>query len=158
VSFPAAQECATILPMGALEELINSIVNRFGDALNDRRFDLLDGLLAPDFVRHCQASPWVEVNSPEAFQRFLEGDFAGVPDARIESRLMVAEGDYVALWNTYTGAQTGPRGGLPPTGKRVNFEYSGRFRFSEGKIAELWVVWDNLAILAQLGQWPPPAA
>ncbi|NIT61864.1 MAG: ester cyclase, partial [Aliifodinibius sp.] len=26
----------------------------------------------------------------------------------------------------------------------------------EGKIAELWVEWDNLAMLQQLGHYPPP--
>ena len=30
-------------------------------------------------------------------------------------------------------------------------------RRSEGKIAELWVEWDNLAFLKQLGHFPPPA-
>jgi predicted ester cyclase len=31
------------------------------------------------------------------------------------------------------------------------------FRLEEGKIAELWVEWDNVAILKQLGYFPTPA-
>lgn len=29
-------------------------------------------------------------------------------------------------------------------------------RFEDGKIAEWWVTWDNLAGLTQLGHFPPP--
>jgi hypothetical protein len=31
------------------------------------------------------------------------------------------------------------------------------FRLSAGKIAEMWIVWDNLAILTQLGMMPAMA-
>jgi hypothetical protein len=30
------------------------------------------------------------------------------------------------------------------------------FRIEAGNIAELWVTWDNLAGLVQLGLFPPP--
>jgi hypothetical protein len=31
------------------------------------------------------------------------------------------------------------------------------FRLQDGKIAEMWVTWDNVAILKQLGLFPSPA-
>ncbi len=32
----------------------------------------------------------------------------------------------------------------------------GIFRLEDGKIAEMWVTWDNLSALMQLGHFPPP--
>jgi len=40
----------------------------------------------------------------------------------------------------------------------VQLDVSGVFRLRDGKLAELWVTWDNLAALAQLGHFPPPPA
>ena len=48
-------------------------------------------------------------------------------------------------------------GPFPATGKRMESECAGIFRIDDGRIAELWVTWDNLAGLAQLGLLPPPA-
>ena len=42
------------------------------------------------------------------------------------------------------------------SGKKVDVRFLGILRFEEGKIAEMWVEWDNLNILTQLGHFPPP--
>jgi len=68
---------------------------------------------------------------------------------------LVAEGDRVAGLATYSGTQTGPMGDIPATGKAVEAPVLAMFRIEEGRIAELWVVWDNVAMLTQLGQFPP---
>jgi steroid delta-isomerase-like uncharacterized protein len=141
--------------MGDLEDQNKSVAQRFSEAVNSRRLDLLDDLVAPDFVRHCQATPSVRVRSLEDFKRFLEEDWAGAPDGQFTARFMVAEGNLVALYCTYAGTQTGPWGPIPPSGKRFELDFSGVFRMAGGKIAELWITWDNLALLTQLGHWPP---
>ena len=144
--------------MGDLEEQNKSIVQRFGEAQSNRRLDLLDELVAPDFVRHCQATPWVEIRSREDFKRLLQEDWAAVPDGRMIPRFLIAEGDYVAMYLTYAGTHTGQWGPIPPTEKRFELDISGVVRIADGKIAELWITWDNLAVLTQLGHWPPPQA
>ncbi len=141
--------------MGDLEEQNKSVVQRFGEAQNNRRLDLVDELVAPDFVRHCQATPWVEIRSREDFKRFLQQDWAAVPDGHITPRFVIAEGDYVAIYCTYAGTQTGQWGPIPPSGKRFELDFGGVVRLAGGKIAELWITWDNIAVLAQLGHWPP---
>ena len=78
-----------------------------------------------------------------------------MPDARTNAQFLIAEGDLVAIYGTYAGTQTGSWGPLPPSGKRFELDISGVFRVAHGKIAELWVTWDNLAALAQLGHVPP---
>lgn len=69
---------------------------------------------------------------------------------------MIAEGDLVAFYATYTGTQTGQMGPFPPTGKEMSVDCFGYHRIENGKIAETWVTWDNLAGLTQLGLFPPP--
>ena len=118
--------------MGDLENQHKSVVRRFGEALNNRNLDLLDDLVAPDFVRHCQATPWIDICSLDEFKRFLEDDWTGVPDGQTASRFLFAEGDLVALYCTYAGTQTGHWGPLPPSGKRVEFDLSGVFRMGKG--------------------------
>jgi predicted ester cyclase len=69
---------------------------------------------------------------------------------------LVAEEDRVAFWGKFSGTQDGPMGPFPPTGRRLESEIGGMFRIEAGRIAELWVTWDNLSGLAQLGHFPPP--
>jgi predicted ester cyclase len=141
--------------MGDLENRNKSVVRQFGEALNNHALSLLDEIVAPDFVRYCQATPWIEIHSRDDFKRFLEGDWASVPDGQTNLRLLVAEGDFVAVYCTLTGTQTGPWGPFSPSGKRFELDFAGVFRLAGGKIVELWVTWDNLAALTQLGHMPP---
>jgi len=78
-----------------------------------------------------------------------------MPDQKVVNEMLIAEGDKVAAYATYSGTQTGPMGGFPATGKSVNFKFLGFFRIEEGRIAEIWVEWDNLNMLTQLGLFPP---
>ena len=143
--------------MGELEERNKSVVRQLGEALNRHRMDLLDDLVAADFVRQCQATPFVTVRNLDEFKRFLRDDWAGVPDGHSSVQLLLAEGDFVALYWTYADTQTEPLGPLPPSGKTFQVDVSGIFRVAAGKVAELWVTWDNLAVLTQLGGVQPPA-
>jgi steroid delta-isomerase-like uncharacterized protein len=127
------------------------LVQRFGEAMNNRQFDLLDEIVAPDFVRHCQATPDVDVRSLEAFKGYLRQDATVFPDSVQTLRHQVAEGDFVAVWVTYEGTQKGPMGPFPPSGKKMHLEFGAFLRLRNGKISEMWVTWDNMAALAQLG-------
>jgi steroid delta-isomerase-like uncharacterized protein len=132
-----------------------SLFNRFGEALNARNFDAVRDLLAPDFVRHCQATPDVVIKNREQFLEYLKMDAAVFPDSRQTAELIVAERDFVAFWLKYEGTQKGQMGPFPPSHKRMLLDVGGIFRIRDGKFAELWITWDNLASLAQLGHFPP---
>jgi steroid delta-isomerase-like uncharacterized protein len=134
-----------------------ALVHRFVEVVNAGNYDLLDALVAADFVRHCQATPGVHVRSLADFKRFAADDRATFPDQHIDIQQLVAEGDRVAFYCQYAGTQRGPMGPFPPSGRRMEIDFAGVFRVAEGKLAELWVTWDNLAGLVQLGHFPPPA-
>jgi len=118
--------------------------------------DALDNLLAVDYVRHCEATPEIRVESLAAFKEYLLNDRASVPDPHLQVVHLIAEDDLVAFWARYSGTQEGPMGPFPATGNEMDFAFAGFHRIEDGKIAETWVTWDNLTALTQLGLWPPP--
>jgi predicted ester cyclase len=126
-------------------------------AINDRDLDRLNEFLAPDIVRHSAATAGIAVTNLEEFKDFLRTDFAGVPDSVITIDIVFGNDEYVALRAIYAGTQTGQVGPFPPSGKRVELPYIGILRFTDGKISEMWVEWDNIFMLTQLGHFPPPS-
>ena len=137
---------------------MRELVRRLEHAMNERRLDDLDEIMAPDFVRHCEATPDVDVRSLDDFKEFLRNDAAAFPDNVQTITHIVAEGDQIGIFATYAGTHLGALGPFPPTGRRAEFNFAGVFRVENDKIAEFWITWDNMTILAQLGLLPEPAA
>ena len=132
------------------------LVRRMTEAINERDFDALDTLVAADVKRHSAATPGVVVTNLEEFKAFLHQDLSSVPDARMEIEQIFACGDRVAARIVYRGTQSGPMGPFPPSGKQMEIPFLSILRIEDGKIAEIWAEWDNLAALTQLGHFPPP--
>jgi steroid delta-isomerase-like uncharacterized protein len=127
------------------------LVRRLEEAVNARRLDVLDELVSPDFVRHCQATPQFDVRGLEQFKEFLRLDATVFPDNTTSFTHVLAEGDLAAAWGTYEATQAGQMGPFPPSGKKVRVDLGAILRVENGKIAELWITWDNMAVLGQLG-------
>ncbi len=125
-------------------------------AINDRDYDLLDKIMAHDLMRHCQATPNLNIRSLIEFKEFLKEDLKTFRDSHITTEMLIAEGDKVAGYFTYSGTQEGAMGPFPPTNKKAELKYLGILRIEDGKIVEMWVEWDNIAFLTQLGHFPPP--
>lgn len=132
------------------------IVMRMIEAINNRDFDALDDVVSPTVHRYSGATPDVHVTTLEEFKAFLHADLASVPDAMQETNMIFSSGDMVAVHETYSGTQTGQMGPFPPSGRELELPFIGLLRIEDGKIAEIWVEWDNLSALAQLGHFPPP--
>jgi steroid delta-isomerase-like uncharacterized protein len=126
------------------------------DAINARDFDVLDELIAPDIHRHSAATAGITVENLDQFKEFLRQDLAAVPDAQQEIDFMLADEDLVAVRAVYRGTQQGQFGPFPPSNKQLQLPLIGILRLEGGKIAEMWVEWDNLNALTQLGHFPPP--
>ncbi len=115
--------------------------------------------LAPNYVRHCQAMPpeFQELEGTAEFLAFIEDFLIAVPVYEDTLTQMIAQGDMVAYVSTMKGVQTGPMGDLPATGKEFTLVNIIIQRLENGKVAETWVSWDNVAFLSQLGFFPPPS-
>jgi steroid delta-isomerase-like uncharacterized protein len=144
-----AQLAAVPAHAGEVEPL--AVAKAMIDAINERNLDALDDLVAADVRRHCAATPDAKVTNLAEFKAFLESDFAAVPDSVITVDVIFGNDEYVAMRAIYAGTQSGPMGPFPPSGKRFELPYIGILEFEEGKIAQIWVEWDNLYALTQLG-------
>lgn len=49
--------------MSTTTEQNKTVIRRFLEAWNNRQPELFDDLIAPDVVRHCQATPGVDIRS-----------------------------------------------------------------------------------------------
>jgi steroid delta-isomerase-like uncharacterized protein len=137
-------------------EANKELVRKFGEATNAADWEALAGLVSEGFVRHSAATAGPPVNSREAFIQLQESFLVSFPDQHVTLQQLVADGDRVAILATYSGTHTGPMGDIPPTGLTVESPFLAIFRIESGQIAELWVEWDNLSMLNQLGLFPPP--
>lgn len=142
--------------LGPDVERNKALVRAFVDAINARDWGRLDGLVAPDFVRHSRSAP--PVHGRDELERYLRGEFETFPDGQETIEDVVAEGDRVAVRHGFRGTQHGRMGPYPPSGKRMVAEYLAIYRIASGVIAEAWVEWDNLTGLVQLGHHTPPGA
>lgn len=131
-------------------EIVEGMIN----AINQRNFDALNKYVSPIIIRHSGATPGVTVTSLEQFVDYLNHDVASVPDSVQTIEIIFNAGDKVALRATYAGTQTGPMGPFPPSGKHLEIPFNAILRVENGKIAEMWVEWDNLNALTQLGHFP----
>lgn len=74
------------------------------------------------------------------------------PDLTFEILDIIAETDLVAANLVFTGTHTGEWQGIPPSGQKIRVEEMMFFRFENGKIVEMWEVYDEAAMLDQIKQ------
>ncbi len=128
-----------------------ALVRRFyGEGVHNPA--LFDELLAPTYVLHLPGSP--PIAGIEGAKQLMAAYTSAFPDLRLTTEDLVAEGDTVAIRNTWRGTHQGTFQGLPPTGRHVTFTGSDFFRFVGGKIAEQWADLDALGLMQQLGGLP----
>jgi steroid delta-isomerase-like uncharacterized protein len=132
-------------------DAMKGLVEQLEVAMNARQLDNLDAIMADDFVRHCEATPQLEIKSRDDFKAFLRGFDEAFPDNVQTFTHVVADDDLIGVYATYEGTHLGPFGAFPATGKRAKFDFAGMFRVENEKLAEFWITWDNMTILGQLG-------
>ena len=141
-------------PKFELEQKNKAIVEKTFEIVANGDYEGMNNYIAENYIRHCQATPELVIESLDAFKEFIRMDRMSIPDQKLNLKMLIAEGDLVAFWATYTGTQTGQMGPFPPTGKTANLDFSGVHRLENGKVVETWVTWDNITILKQLGHFP----
>jgi steroid delta-isomerase-like uncharacterized protein len=98
--------------------------------------------------------PIRELEGSEALKQFVAGIHTAIPDIHFTIEDSVAEGEKVAFRWTMTGTHTGELMGIGATGRRFAVSGTTIARLSGGKMAEVWLYWDRLSLLQQLGLMP----
>jgi predicted SnoaL-like aldol condensation-catalyzing enzyme len=140
----------------AQEARNKTIVERyFREALDQRKFDLLPDLLARDVVLH---RPGFDVTGLDAAVQRLRAVFQDYAAFSTELNGLIAEGELVAVRVTHR-ARVRPHtfrsrvGDVKLAGEQdLRWTAIVQFRLKDGKIAEEWVMRDELGMLVQMGR------
>ncbi len=113
------------------------------------------------YNRLCTPNCLVHINMMDAMTMGQSGQFMGAlqaafPDGAYIIEDLVGEGDKIAVRYSWRGTHKGVFQGIPPTGKKVNLVILAIDRFSNGKLAEAWIMMDFAGLMGQLGVGPAP--
>jgi len=108
-------------------------------------------IVAPDFVAHITGREFHGVEGAKQAATLMRTAF---PDMRIQHLDVIGFEDRVAIRWAGDGTHRGDYAGVPPTGKRIHIEGVDMFHVERGKIAEVWVAYDNLGVLQAMGAIP----
>jgi len=131
------------------EEMALDMVQRYYVSLNNREFDVVDGLLSEDWYTRTQSQDEVAQDSTRFFDE-LESYLEGMPDAQFQIRSLHYADDVVTVVGRVTGTHTGPLFGIPATGREVSFGSIAVHKVSENQIIESWQMPDRLSLLRQI--------
>lgn len=131
------------------EENIAAVKRWGAEVANQGKFDVLDDILAPNFVDHDPAPD--QGPGIEGLKGFLRTFRSAFPDLSTKVEELVASDDDVAMRYTMRGSHQGDFMGVPPTGKHFEVAALQIAKFKDGKCVERWGSTDELGILKQLG-------
>jgi steroid delta-isomerase-like uncharacterized protein len=135
-----------------MSEESKAIIRRAFEAWNAGDLDLFDEILAADYVHRDPAEP--DVRSLEDYKRYVSYVHSRYPGLHLAIEDMLAEGDKVAARYTWRVTDTVGREDRPPTSRQVTVTGTAIYRLAGGRIAEIWVNWDELGYYRQLGVVP----
>jgi len=121
-------------------------------AFNDRDWSTESALRGESFRAYLSGAPGPLDNA--AWSGFMPAFTSAFPDSRIAIESCIAEGDKVVTRWTLTGTHHGMFQGIPPTGRPVKFTGIEFNRAVNGRLVEHWSMFDNLALLQQIGAMP----
>ncbi len=130
--------------MRAVQPSGAAFYGRYLNRCNEHRFDEL-----AEFV-----SEQVRVNDePQGLAAYVDGLRTVVeafPDYHWDLRHLFVDGDHLSAHLLDTGTHRGTFHGVPATGRRVATHELAVYRLDQGRIAEVWVAADDLALLSRL--------
>jgi len=136
--------------MTTTEERNKEVMRRYEEEVwNERNLDVIEEVLAEDFVLHYPNSQ--EVHGPEEFREKAESNQAAFPDSSQTTEDIIAEDDMVVMRLVVRGTHGGEFMGYAPTGKEFEIEEVHIVRIEDGKIVEQWSQADMMGLMEQLG-------
>ena len=136
-------------------ETNKAVVHRYvEDGYNAGNMAVIDELFATEFVNHDPSAP--TVRDLEGLKQLILAQHAAFADVRTTIEDLVADGDKVVKRFIVRGTHTGDFNGIPATGKQFTLEGIDILRLVNGKIQEIWIGYDMLGVLQQLGVMPQP--
>lgn len=135
--------------MGEKEEKNLAAVRGAIDAFNKQDLDLYWSFHTEDTTSHEVYFP--NPLTKEEMSKFVPELWEAYPDWKIDTKLMVAEGDMVAIENIMTATFVNDHGDIKATGKSFSVPEGVFFQMKDGKIQHVRVYLDRQSQNEQLG-------
>lgn len=126
-----------------------AIVRRLTEAINLGNPDILDEILAPDYIRN-DPTALLKDRDREKIKQAVVMFHRAFPDLQLTEDELLVDGDKVIGRWTFRGTHTGQFGNLQPSSKHVTFPIFTFYRIEDGRIAEDWHIFDALGFWEQL--------
>lgn len=131
-----------------IEKQNKAIVQRYWEGKwNDRNPEILEQFLTQDIINHGSD----DINGIEEYKQVYAMLLASSSETKINIEGLMAEGDLVMSRIQLQGINSGQLGEMPPSGNKFSFRIFTVFRLVDGKIAEEWEIYDELAFMMQIG-------
>ena len=139
-----------------MSEQNKALFRRFIDDFNKQNVNVVDELMAADFVEHNPAPN--QAPGLEGMKEMMGMFFSAFPDLHSTIEDMVSEEDKVALRWRVEGTHTGEFMGVPPSNRKITLDVTEIFRIENGQLVEAWDQFDRLGLMQQIGAIPMPEA
>ena len=135
------------------EETNKALLRRFVEEIvNQGHMAVAAELVAPDFI---ELDPFPgQAPGRAGLIESIEGLRAAFPDLAWRIEEVVAEGEKVASYHTWSGTHLGEFLGIAPTGKRVRMGCMIFDTYEDGKLKQSRLMMNVLSLLQQLGAVP----
>ncbi len=128
-----------------------ALLTAFFQAEARRDYTQMDLQFTSKFTRHSIATeavmPQVNVKNLQDYKDFLLATATMFPDYYNKPQMLVADGNYVTFYTTWSGTYA-------QNGNVVTMPMIGIARIDSGRIAEMWIEWDNLTWNTQMNKTP----
>ncbi|GAB5413720.1 MAG: hypothetical protein Cons2KO_13230 [Congregibacter sp.] len=141
---------AALEAKAATEAANKQLVRRWLSELWDQgNYKVAASLLSADFERHSEGYP---ATGPAAYAAIVKSCHDGFPDTKIVMvDELIADGDRVFVRWRWTGTHTAPFRGIAPSGKSIDVLGEDVIRIRDGRITDIWPLFDPLRLMLQIG-------
>lgn len=129
------------------------LVREYHEVLEAQDIDRIPEFFAEDFsIEFMQLEEGgSEEGGVETIVEKSKDFFEAFPDATVEEKELVAEGEWVLCRTMVTGTHDGEYLGIEPTGKEVTMQRHESYRIEDEKFAEIHASGSLTWVLGQLG-------
>jgi len=136
-----------------------AVVERGLKAFNAHDLEAVARDSAPDI--ELTAPGGIKLKGAQAAKEYSQGWLKAFPDARIENRKLIAQGNTVVVEGTFSGTHAGPlktpMGEVPPTGRNLKGDFVQVFEIDRGLVKRNYLMYDQVDVMTQLGMAPAGA-
>jgi len=136
-----------------------AVVERGLKAFNAHDLEAVARDSAPDI--ELTAPGGIKLQGVQAAKEYNQIWLKAFPDARIENKKIIAQGNTVVVEGAFSGTHAGPlktpMGEVPPTGRKLKGEFIQVFEIDRGLVKRNCLMYDQVEVMTQLGMAPAGA-